>query len=68
MSATNPYPDLPNIFFGKDGNTFALIVENQPPVEIKWDEEGSDRILYNASLIKTIRRRGRTRRPRFRPI
>ena len=51
MSATNPYPDLPNIFFGKDGNTFALIVENQPPVEIKWDEEGSDRILYNASFV-----------------
>ena len=48
MKYTNPYSDLPNIYFGEDGNTFNLMVDNQSLVVLKWDEGGNNRISYNA--------------------
>ena len=50
MTAINPYSDLPNIYLGKDGNTFNLMVDNQPPVVLKWDEGDDNRIHYDASF------------------
>lgn len=57
MNAINPYQDLPNIYYSEDGNTFSLIVENQLPIELKWDEDGNNRIRYDApySLDESIK-------------
>lgn len=57
MNAINPYQDLPNIYYSEDGNTYSLIVENQLPIELKWDEDGNNRIRYDApySLDESIK-------------
>ena len=77
MSATNPYHDLPNIYYGEDGNTYCLKIENMPSVKMRWDENGDNRLSYDApsvlddnikQQISILEERGRTRRPRFRPI
>lgn len=47
MKESNPYSDLPNIFYGEDGNSFNLIVKNQAPVILSWDENGSTKLCYN---------------------
>lgn len=48
MKTFNPYPDLPNIYNSEDGNTYYLIVDNQLPVELRWDDDGNNRIRYDA--------------------
>lgn len=48
MKTFNPYPDLPNIYNSEDGNTYYLIVDNQLPVELRWDDDGNSRIRYDA--------------------
>ena len=57
MKAINPYPDLPNIYNGEDGNTYYLIVDSQLPVTLGWDEDGNNRIRYDApfSLDENIK-------------
>lgn len=50
MKESNPYSDLPNIFYGEDGNTFNLIVENQLPVKLRWDENGNTKLSYDVSF------------------
>lgn len=57
MNAINPYQDLPNIYYSEDGNTYSLIVDNQLPIELKWDEDGNNRIRYDApySLDESIK-------------
>ncbi len=47
MKESNPYSDLPNIFYGEDVNSFNLIVKNQAPVILSWDENGSTKLCYN---------------------
>ena len=57
MKAINPYPDLPNIYNGEDGNTYYLIVDSQLSVTLVWDEDGNNRIRYDApfSLDENIK-------------
>ena len=50
MKTFNPYPDLPNIYNSEDGNTYYLIVDNQLPVELRWDDDGNNRIRYDATF------------------
>lgn len=50
MKESNPYSDLPNIFYGEDGNSFNLIVKNQAPVILSWDENGNTKLCYNISF------------------
>ena len=51
MSATNPYHDLPNIYYGEDGNTYCLKIENMPSVKMRWDENGDNRLSYDAPSV-----------------
>lgn len=51
MAATNPYQDLPNIYYGEDANTYCLIIENMPSVIMRWDENGDNRLSYDAPSV-----------------
>lgn len=47
MTNITPYADLPNIYYGEDGNSFKLIISGQQPIILKWDEDGNSRLNYD---------------------